>query len=104
MSYKWKPNTSQRREFAQKMSDPQEKAAYYAAKEAKAEKRRSNSQFDYNSAGGLYIPTKTQHDAAFKFMSIAPMEANSVIYGYTCQEKIPHDHIHVINELIRKQA
>lgn len=51
MGYKWKPSASQRRAFAEKMSSPEERAGYYENKEAKAQKRRASSQFDYNSAG-----------------------------------------------------
>lgn len=28
-------------------------------------------------------------------------DCNMVIYGFTCQEKVHHDHIHVINEYLR---
>lgn len=104
MGYKWKPSASQRREFAAKMSDPIERAAYYENKEAKAAKKRAGSQFDYNSAGGNYIPTQAQYNAAVEAIGTGiDNDCNRVIYGYTCQEKVHHDHIHVINEYLRKQ-
>ena len=39
--YKWKPNASQRREFAEKMQDPKEKAAY---EQRKIDKKLYDSQ------------------------------------------------------------
>ena len=39
--YKWKPNASQRREFAEKMQDPEEKAAY---EQRKIDKKLYDSQ------------------------------------------------------------
>ncbi len=105
MGYKWKPSASQRRAFAAKMQDPFEKAQYEANKEAKAAKRRESSQFDYNSAGGNYIPTQAQYHAAIEAIGTGiDNDCNMVIYGYTCQENVHHDHIHVINEFLRSKA
>jgi len=107
MSYKWKPSKSQRRAFAERMQDPKEQAEYYARKEARAEKRRARSQFDYNTAGGKYVPTKDQYNAAMDFMMTAALTdqqksaCDMVIYGYNFQEKVHHDHIHIVNELRR---
>ena len=65
-----------------------------------------NSRFDYSSAGGEYIPTKSQYDAAMEYNGKEPdiLEAcNMVIFGWSCKEKVSHDYIHIINEkLIRK--
>jgi hypothetical protein len=106
MAYKWKPSKTAKREFAQKMQDSDFASDYYTRKEAKAQKRRSTSNFDYEKAGGEYIPTKFQHDFCFshmpEFTDFKVIEAaNLVMYGYTCQEKVHHDFIHIINELIR---
>lgn len=99
---KWSPSKSAKRAFAIRMQDPNEQAAYQERKEVKKAKRRSGSAYDYSSAGGNYVPTKAQCDAA---MIMPDCEAaRHVIQGYTCQEKIHHDHIHVVNEFIRKQA
>ncbi len=103
MGYKWKPSKSQRREFAIRMQDPQEKAAYEARKEEKAQKRRAGSSFDYNKAGGFYVPTREQHDFCFDNMHLfnSPEEidaANFVMSGYICNEKVHHDYIHIVNE------
>ena len=38
--------------------------AYYQRKEQRAEKKRSTSKFDYQTAGGEYIPTESQNKAA----------------------------------------
>lgn len=109
MSYKWKPSKSQRKEFAIKMKTDEAFAnAYYQRKEQRASKRRSKSEFDYNSAGGYYIPTKIQHDAALKLSMDNPTDkqveaCNMVLYGYTCNEKIHHDYIHIVNEYIRNK-
>lgn len=107
-AYKWRPSASQRREFARRMQDPEEKAAYEKRKLDKANKRRAGSRFDYGSAGGNYIPTQSQYNFVMNNMDLftAPDEreaANKVIQGYTCKEKIHHDYIHIVNEKIRKQ-
>lgn len=107
MSYKWKPSKTQRRAFAERMNDPAEKAAYYERKESKAVNRRKSSAFDYQSAGGQYIPTKIQYDFCMVnnhlFSEPAQQEAcNMVIYGYNCGEKVHHDFIHIVNTMIRK--
>lgn len=99
---KWKPSASQRRAFAERMKDPEEKKLYEQRKIAHSEKRRSKSKFDYNSAGGNYVPTKEQRDFCMNNMhlfSVGEQEAaNMVIFGYDNQEKVDHDMIHVVNE------
>jgi hypothetical protein len=104
--YKWHPSATQRREFAQRMQDPNEKAAYEARKEAKSRKRREKSHFDYSTAGGEYVPTQAQSDFCMNHMelfssAVEKCAANMVLYGYSCKEKIAHDFIHVVNEKIR---
>ena len=106
MSYKWKPSASQRRAFAERMKDPSEQAAYDARKAAKAEKRRSSSKFDYNTAGGSYVPTKEQHDfCMWNWPADLTNEQNAardmVLMGYSCGQKVHHDYIHIVNELRR---
>jgi hypothetical protein len=107
MSYKWRPSKTARREFAQKMNnDPEFANEYNARKQAKEEKKRSTSAFDYQKAGGEYVPTKAQHDFCLENMGqFVPSEieaANQILYGYSCNEKVHHDYIHIINELMRK--
>lgn len=109
MGYKWRPSKSARREFANNMKDADFASDYYARKEAKAEKRRSASKFDYSSAGGNYTATKIQYDEAFRLLGEELTDeqkdaCNQIIYSYSCNEKIHHDFIHVVNELIRKKA
>jgi len=58
--------------------------------------------------GGEYIPTRIQYETAFELINLNPTPeqeraCNLVIYGYLCNEKILHDHIHVINEFIRNK-
>jgi hypothetical protein len=105
MSYKWKPSASQRRAFAEKMKDPAERTAYETRKRERAEKRRGKSRFDYEKAGGEYIPTKAQHDFCLNLpaeTTPAQLEAaNMILYGYGCLEKVHHDYIHIINDMIR---
>lgn len=105
MAYKWKPNKTQRREFAEKMKDQNEQAAYYQRKDDKAEKKRAGSQFDYNSAGGEYIPTEAQYKFTMSYQGQLTMEQNQAFhiiqYGHSCKEKVHHDFIHVVNEMIR---
>jgi hypothetical protein len=107
MSYKWKPSKTARREFAQKMQNDVDFAnAYNERKVQKAEKRRSTSQFDYEKAGGYYIPTKIQYDFAMSYdangSAYIQDALSQVISGYSLQSKIHHDNIHIINELMRK--
>ena len=108
MSYKWKPGKMARREFALKMqNDPNYARAYHDRKTARAEKRRASSDFVYSSAGGSYVPTKMQHDFAIEFLLGGdPVRdqrnaCNMVVYGYNYNEKIHHDYIHIVNELLR---
>jgi hypothetical protein len=108
MGYKWKPSKTARREFAEKMNNDVEFAeAYRQRRQQRAEKRRGTSTFDYEKAGGEYIPTKYQNDRAFEFLTgynLTPEQKNAcnqVLYGFSCSEKIHHDNIHIVNELIR---
>lgn len=107
---KWKPSQSQRRAFAERMRDPEEKAKYEARKLARAEKKRAGSRFGYETAGGKYVPTELQHNRAVLIVSnqSASSElkasANAVISGYLFDEKVHHDHIHIVNEWMRKNG
>lgn len=113
MAYKWKPSKTAKREFAQRMQDPAEAAAYEQRKKDRADKKRAGSKFDYQTAGGMYTPTQQQYNEAIRLMaSIAGTErtreaseleqaAQMVMYGYSCQEKVHHDYIHIINEFSR---
>lgn len=107
--YKWKPSASQRREFAQKMQNDKEFASdYHNRKEVASQKRRSTSKFDYNKAGGNYIPTKDQYGFAIvnvrNLNNVEDEQAfNDVIFGYTNNEKVHHDSIHIVNQYIRKE-
>lgn len=104
--YKWKPSASQRREFAQRMQNPEEKAAYEKRKEDKLNNKRAGSKFDYNSAGGNYVPTKNQYDFVMNHMDLFNTDeesdaANQIMFGYVNNEKVHHDNIHIVNEKIR---
>jgi len=107
---KWKPSQSQRRAFVEKMRNPDEKARYEYRKLARAEKKRASSRFDYESAGGKYVPTEFQHNCAVLIVSAQSAgselkaSANAVINGYLFDEKVHHDHIHIVNEWIRRHG
>lgn len=108
MGYKWKPSKTARRDFAIKMqTDSDFTQQYEKRKLDRAEKRRAGSQFDYQSAGGNYVPTKFQHDKASEFLGtkeLTPEQQNAcnqVMFGWSCSEKVHHDYIHIVNELIR---
>ena len=106
MRFKWKPSATQRRAFAEKMKDPAEAQAYEQRKRDKAEKRRSGSKYDYESAGGMYVPTQAQHDYAVydRSQNTTPDHDNAcnmVASAFACNEKCHHDYIHIVNELRR---
>lgn len=110
MAYKWKPSKSAKRQFAANMQKPEFAQAYYDRREARAEKRRAGSNFDYRTAGGCYTPTRDQHNAAFKFITehdLTQEQKNAcemVMSAYGLNEKVHHDHIHVVNELRRQYS
>lgn len=108
-AFKWKPSASQRREFAQRMQNPDERAAYEKRKEDRSAAKRANSKFNYSTAGGKYIPTQSQYEFVMTHPDVfkTPEEqdaANQIIYGYTSNEKIHHDYIHIVNEKIRGKS
>ena len=107
MAYKWKPSKSQKREFAERMQNPEEKKAYEDRRQERINKRKSTSKFDYNTAGGFFVPTKIQFDLAFKALmtSLTSEQKDAcqqIISGYSLNEKIHHDYIHILNELNRE--
>ena len=109
MRHKWKPTQAQRREFAERMAtDTAYSDSYYQRKKKVAEKKRSASKFDYQTAGVEYIPTESQFKAAFDLLNLNPTAeqkeaCNIVWYGDSCEEKVHHDFIHLINEDIRSK-
>jgi len=109
MAYKWKPSATQRREFAQRMKDPDERATYEARKVERADKRRAGSQYDYEKAGGYFVPTKAQHDFCFQNLHLfgTPKErdaAEIVMSAWSCAEKVHRDYLHIVNEKIRSSS
>ena len=114
MTYKWKPNATQRREYAKMMNDPIQRAEYEERKREKArkkeEKNRAGSRFDYLGAGGNYVPTKEQFDSAYRFISELKLSqedqlsCSNVMSSFTMNKKCHHDDIHVVNELRRKEV
>lgn len=99
----YRPTAREKRAFAQRMQDPEFAAAYRRKKRDMEEKRRAKSSFDYPGAGGMYIPTREQYMFASGWYHVFETSqernaADMVIYGYTCREKVDHDHIHIVNE------
>lgn len=97
--YKWKPSASQRREFAEKMQNPEEKQAY---EDRKREKRLYDNWKDKD-----FVPTKEQNDFCIqnidKFETSEELEAaNMVMSAYGCNEKVNHCYIHIVNEKRRE--
>lgn len=98
---KWRPNASQRKAFAEKMQDPTERAAYLERKAFK------NSYEGFKDRS--FIPTKEQYEFAM-FNRPADITAeqqdacNQITYGFSCQEKIHHDYIHIVNEMHRAEV
>jgi len=109
MGYKWRPSKSQRRAFAQRMQNEDERLAYEERKRKREEKRRENSTFNYESAGGNYIPTEHQYHVANEMMrgDCTPQQINAatlVISAFVCNERVHHDYIHIVNEYYRENA
>ena len=108
MAYKFRPSAAQRKEFAIRMAtDAAYAQAYNERKAAKADKRRASSKFDYATAGGNYVPTQRQNDAAALLIDDAtctPEQRSAclkVINGYNFKSAVHHDSIHIVNEFIR---
>lgn len=106
MGYKWKPNASQIKAFAERMRDPDEKAAYYARKEKRAESERKMSKYDYSTAGGYYTPTRAQYLFAINYQgprtAVQQNALDIVTSGFSVNEKVHHDFIHIVNVLMRE--
>lgn len=92
-----------------KMQDPEFAADYYARKAEKAEKKRTGSKYNYSTAGGRYVPTKDQYDFCVRHPELFVTEEektaeNLVVGAYAVNQKVHHDYIHIVNELIRKHS
>jgi len=101
MGYKWKPNASQRREFAERMKDPDKQAAY--------EQRKREKAMYENWKDKDFVPTKEQAKFCFEHMELfitnEEQDArNFVMSAYTCNEKVNHAFIHVVNEKRRNSG
>ena len=70
---------------------------------AEMEKLRAKSKFNYATAGGSFVPTREQYDAAIQMerLGIDVMQATALQGAYLAQTKVSHDIIHVINEYRR---
>ena len=70
---------------------------------AEMEKLRAKSKFNYATAGGSFIPTREQYEAAIAMerAGINVMQATALQGAYLAQSKVSHDIIHVINEYRR---
>ena len=98
MAYKWKPNATQRKEFAERMKNTDEKLAY--------EKRKADKKMYENWKDKDFTPTKEQYDFCMNnselFATSEQQDAfNMVTSAYSLNEKTNHCYIHIINELRR---
>jgi hypothetical protein len=99
MSYKWKPNASQRAAFCEKMKNEDEKLAYL--------KRKESKKLYANWKDKDFVPTKFQYEYALKLKSNENISetvnnaCNQIMYGFSCNEKINHFFIHIINSIER---
>lgn len=97
--YKWKPNATQRREFAERMKDPEEQKAYSERKYAKTHYNIDDSR---SFANGSFVPTEMQYKIAINMLNqeLSNEEFNAatqVSSAYICQDKTHHDYIHIVN-------
>jgi hypothetical protein len=89
------------------MQNPEFATAYHDRRQVKTDKRRAGSNFDYESAGGYYVPTALQNSDAQRFIFTKTLTreqeeaCNMVTSGYSLNEKVHHDYIHIVNELRR---
>ena len=105
MSYRWKPNATQRKAFAQKMLDPVEQQAYTDRKEKRDRRSREYRQLAQERHGETFIPTIRQYHFCFDspdlFNTAEEQEAMcEVLYGYTCKEEIAQCHLDIVNEMM----
>ena len=101
MGYKWKPNASQRRAFAERMKDPDEQAAY-------EQRKREKAMYD-NWKDKDFVPTREQYVFCMEhfelFETFEEKDAmNFVMSGYLLNEKVNHSFIHIVNEKRRNYA
>lgn len=106
MGYKWKPSASQRRAFAERMQDPNEQAAYNQRKQDKKDKFYQS--LETKNTGCSFTPTKEQHDFAMfnRPNDITPEQMDAciqVISAFSCNEKVDHYYIHIVNDMRRKE-
>ena len=102
MAYKWKPNAAQRAEYQQRCIDN----GGIRPVSAKEKKWREEKENHFKGGILMAVPTEMQHDfAIFKRpTSLTPKQEdafNQVAYGYSCNEKIDHCYIHIVNQFIR---
>lgn len=87
------------------MKNPDEKLAYEQRKQEKKNNLITKSRFDYNTAGGMFVPTRIQADFCMNTKTNLTEEQenarNIVLAAYSCNEKVHHDYIHIINELMK---
>ena len=81
----------------------QREQAAFERKMAQLAKKREKSKFNYATAGGSFVPTREQYEAAIAMerAGIDVMQATALQGAYLAQSKVSHDIIHVINEYRR---
>jgi hypothetical protein len=88
---------------AKEQARKEREEAAYQRKMAQMDKLRAKSKFNYATAGGSFIPTREQYEAAIAMerAGIDVMQATALQGAYLAQSKVSHDIIHVINEYRR---
>lgn len=106
MGYRYKPSASQRKEFAERMKDPEEQKVYEDRKRAKSTYSDNPLSFKHKS----FVPTQMQNDHSWKMLSIEGLKeeqyeaARQVLSAFSCQDKVHHDYIHIVNAHQREQS
>jgi len=88
---------------AKEQARKERKEAAFQRKMAQMDKLRAKSKFNYATAGGAFVPTIEQYNAAIDMerQGISVMQASALQGAYLAQTKVSHDIIHVINEYRR---
>jgi len=93
MSYKWKPSAAKKREFAERMSNPENKLLMRHANGAGLKQNRRQVNLVMDQPGAITSPPKPSIISAYPIGLQIPllnrkMPEIQVLYGYSCQEKI----------------
>jgi hypothetical protein len=88
---------------AKEQARKEREEAAFQRKMAQMDKLRAKSKFNYATAGGAFVPTQEQYNAAIEMerQGISVMQATALQGAYLAKTKVSHDIIHVVNEYRR---